>query len=92
MPADKNSATGSRFWQVVLALLALETGLFLLIAPWSALWEENLFSGFFSALRPFFRNHYVRGAVSGLGLATLWVGVSGALGWTLQRRRSPAGE
>ena len=87
MPADQPRTSASRFWQVVVALLALETGVFLLIVPWSGLWEESLFMGFYSILRPLLRNHYLRGAVSGLGLATLWVGVSSAL--ELSFRRTP---
>ena len=81
LPADNGAANRSRFWQVILILLALETGLFLLFVPWSASWDDYFLPGYFSPLRPILGSHYVRGALSGLGLINLWVGLDEALGW-----------
>jgi len=61
---------------VVFILFCIELGLFLMALPWSELWERNLLFSFFPGLRPVFLNHYVRGALSGLGLLNVWVGLS----------------
>ena len=79
---DQGVAIRSRFWQLVLILLALEIGLFLIFVPWSPAWDEFFLRGYLSPLRPILRSHYVRGALSGLGLINLWVGIDEALGWS----------
>ena len=79
-------ASGNRFWRVLLILLALETGLFLILVPWSPVWDENRLMSYFAALQPFLHSHYMRGAVTGLGLVNLWVGFAEAV--TLSRRGS----
>ena len=62
--------------QIIVVLLSLEAGLVLLVLPWSVLWDRNWWV-FGSALaRPILMNNHVRGAISGLGLITLWVGLS----------------
>ena len=86
LPDDHGVATRSRFWQLVLILLALEIGLFLIFVPWSAAWDEFFLPSYFSPLRPILRSHYVRGALSGLGLINLWISLDEALGWS---RRAP---
>lgn len=86
MPSNGGMASGNRFWRVLLILLALETGLFLILVPWSAVWNENFFMNYFGSLHSVLHNHYFRGAVSGLGLVNLWVGFTEAL--TLSRRAS----
>jgi len=86
LPTAGGVASGNRFWQVLLILLALETGLFLILVPWSPVWDENFFINYFGSLHSVLHNHYVRGGVSGLGLVNLWVGFTEAL--TLSRRGS----
>jgi len=67
---------GNRFWLVLLILLSLEIGVFLVAVPWSSIWDRNLVVGYSSLLRPVLLSYYARGAVSGLGIINLWVGVS----------------
>ncbi len=57
-------------------LLCLESGLVLLALPWSVLWDRNWWVFGSELLHPFLMNNYLRGAVSGVGLLTLWVGVT----------------
>jgi hypothetical protein len=56
------------------ALIALCTamGLFLLVFPWSALWESNYYLLRVPALLDCWRSPYLRGAVSGLGVVNLF--------------------
>ncbi len=68
----------------------LETGLVLLIAPWSIMWERNLFVEALPFWAGVARLHGVRGAVSGVGLVTLGIGVrelTVMLGRAILRRR-----
>lgn len=52
----------------------VETGVLLVLAPWTALWDRNLF-----AMTPWLgglmNNAYVRGGVTGVGLVTASAGV-----------------
>jgi hypothetical protein len=69
---------------VFVIVLCLELGLFLLIYPWTDAWSTNYFSWIGPlkvqpVWRQFWNNGFVRGAVSGLGLANIWIAVSEAL-------------
>jgi hypothetical protein len=48
-------------------------GLFLLIFPWTDYWSSNYFSGLFPQMEVWWDNMYFRGAISGLGLANLYI-------------------
>jgi len=56
------------------ALIAVCTamGLFLLVFPWSPFWEANYFVLQVPAVQDYWSTPYLRGAVSGLGLANLF--------------------
>ncbi len=68
----------------------LETGLVLATAPWSALWERNLFLEVWPAFAGVMQTGAVRGAVSGVGTVCLGVGLWELLAWLLvvARRRA----
>lgn len=67
---------GGRQWFVLYVLVCLEVGFFLILVPWSAIWEHNYFLEAFPDLRPFFLSPTLRGAVCGLGLANIYLGVA----------------
>ena len=52
--------------------LLLETGLLLVLIPWSAIWDQNYLARVVPGLGALIINNYVRGAVSGLGLVNMW--------------------
>ena len=58
-------------------LVCLEVGIFLLVAPWSPLWTGNLLLDYYPGWQSLFGNHFLRGAVSGLGLLNLWFAFRG---------------
>ena len=65
-------------WRRALGILVcLEVGIFLLVAPWSPLWTGNLLLDYYPAWQSLFGNHFLRGAVSGLGLLNLWFAFRG---------------
>lgn len=61
---------------VLLVTFCLEIGFFLLIFPWTDYWGINYFSSLGASWRSFWSNPYLRGAVSGLGIATLYVAMA----------------
>jgi hypothetical protein len=67
----------------VFIFFCLELGFFLLIFPWSQYWENNLFLFYLPSIRAFILNNYFRGAVSGLGLVDIGLGVWEAMHFKL---------
>ena len=67
---------GDRQWFVLYVLVCLEVGVFLMLVPWSAIWERNYFLEAFPDLRPVLLSPTLRGAVCGLGLANVYLGVA----------------
>ena len=60
------------FWLYV--LYCFEVGVFLLIFPWSNVWDQNSLLSYYPDLKIVVLNNFFRGAVSGLGLANLLLG------------------
>lgn len=69
----------------------VEAGLLLLVAPWSAFWERNYFVTHLPAGRDILLNHFVRGAISGIGLVCLGAAL-GELGTLLAQRLAVTGK
>lgn len=51
--------------------LLLETGLLLVLIPWSAFWERNYFVEWSPAIKALLTSNYARGAISGLGIVNI---------------------
>ncbi|MFQ5789308.1 MAG: hypothetical protein ACE5JI_02420 [Acidobacteriota bacterium] len=77
---------GDRQWFVLYVLVCLEVGIFLALVPWSVLWERNYFLQTYPGLRFVVLEPAFRGAVSGLGVANVFV----ALREIVHRRRLAA--
>jgi len=58
---------------VIFIAFCLEMGMFLLIFPWSELWDAGWFSAMPLAWRGVWDSAYLRGAVSGLGILNLYI-------------------
>lgn len=56
--------------------LLLETGLLLVLIPWSAFWDRNVFLEWSGSLGSLLTSNYVRGAVTGLGLVNVWAALA----------------
>ena len=66
----------NRLLAVAFILFCFEIGLFLVFVPWSTLWETNVLLTYSFSLRNFLLNNFVRGAVSGLGLIDIALGLA----------------
>ena len=64
----------NRLLAVAFILFCFEIGLFLIFVPWSSLWEHNVLL-LYLPLRGLLLNNFVRGAVSGLGVVDLFLGL-----------------
>lgn len=60
------------FW--IYVLYCLEVGVFLIVFPWLAIWQQNSLLDYYPFLRVVVLNNFFRGAVSGLGVANLILG------------------
>jgi hypothetical protein len=58
---------------VLFITFCLEIGFFLLIFPWTEYWDGNYFSALIPEWYQYWDNMFVRGAVSGLGVANLYI-------------------
>jgi hypothetical protein len=66
----------NRLLAIAFILFCFEIGLFLVFVPWSALWENNVLLSHSLHLRSLVLNNFFRGAVSGLGVIDLVLGLS----------------
>jgi hypothetical protein len=72
-----------RLFLAIFILLSFEVGFFLVIVPWSTTWENNYFLRMASP-QGFLVNPFLRGAVSGLGLLNIFLGLGEA--WHFRQR------
>ena len=75
--------------RLVLVALFLEVGLLLVVVPWSAFWDRNYFAQAVPAVHAFITNNFVRGAISGLGLINMYVGLTELISTVSARHLSP---
>jgi hypothetical protein len=73
--------------------LLLETGLLLVLIPWSAFWDRNYFLEWSNGLAAVLTSNYARGAISGLGLLNVWAALAelGDLFGSGKSRNPPSG-
>lgn len=85
-PAEerRQPSTGRRAWRMLFALFAIEIGLLLAVYPWMDAWNLNHLPAYFetrfgfgfgTSIEDFWDDAYFRGAVTGLGLVNIWVGL-----------------
>ena len=64
-----------RLMTILYIVFCFELGVFLFIFPWSMLWSKNYFLDHLPLVATVARNYFVRGAVSGIGLADIWLAI-----------------
>ena len=73
--------------RLLFAAYFLESGLILILAPWSRFWDHNFFVATMPSLTPLFGSPFLRGAVSGIGAITTLAGLAELAGAFGSRRR-----
>ena len=76
-PPDRGRTITSIFF----ILFCVEIGLVLFLLPWTLLWDNNYFFSLTPQWSAFWLSTYLRGAVSGVGVVNLWIGLAEA--WRL---------
>jgi hypothetical protein len=75
--------------RLILVAIFLEVGLLLIVLPWmeplTGFWDRNYFAQSVPAVHAFVTNNYVRGAVSGLGVVNVYVGLAELFGVLVSR-------
>ena len=65
-----------RLLSVVSIFFCFEIGLFLVIIPWSELWEGNYLLTYIPTFRPFIVHNLFRAGVTALGAIDILIGIS----------------
>jgi hypothetical protein len=73
-----------RLLTIVYVVFCFEIGVFLFVFPWISLWGKNYFVGHYPWFASIAQNYFLRGAVSGLGLADVWLAFFEL--WRLRRK------
>ena len=65
----------SRALTIVYIIFCFEMGACLFVLPWVSLWSRNFFVAQYPWVSDLALNYFVRGAVSGVGLADIWLAI-----------------
>jgi hypothetical protein len=81
----------ARSMMLVFVAFCVEVGLVLMAVPWLPhLWQESSLVSAYPAFRAFLANNFVRGAVSGLGVLDIWLGIYEAVHYRDPKPLPPA--
>jgi len=64
-----------RLLTIIYIIFCLELGIFLFVLPWASFWTQNYFIDHLPVLSVMAHNDFLRGAISGLGLADIWLAI-----------------
>jgi hypothetical protein len=71
--------------QLVYAACFFEVGLLLVVLPWTTLWDRNYVFDVLPLVRGLTHSPYLRGAVSGLGVLNVGLGIIEVIGFVATR-------
>ena len=74
-PVSRLAVWRARIYLVIFVIFCIELGLLLAVLPWTRLWTENELLLSYPVLRTIAHNTFLRGAISGLGLIDVWLGI-----------------
>jgi hypothetical protein len=87
LPGDRPAPRWlQRLSVTVLVVFCFYVGFLMLVLPWSRYWQENHLLLVSSTWGPIFNSGAFRGAVSGLGLLDIWIGISEIIQYRERRR------
>jgi hypothetical protein len=71
----------ARLWLAIRVIFFIQIGMMLLVVPWTPIWTRNSLVSSNITLHDLLNLGFVRGAVSGLGLINLWIGIADAVNY-----------
>ncbi|HVZ62004.1 MAG TPA: hypothetical protein VG892_14565 [Terriglobales bacterium] len=75
-PVSQLTVWTNRLSLAILAIFYITVGVFLTVSPWTRIWTENSLLRSHPGLWALLRSQFTRGALSGLGLIDIWIGIS----------------
>jgi hypothetical protein len=60
---------------IIYIVFCSEVGILLFVFPWLSIWNKNYFTDHYPLLSAISHNYFLRGAISGLGLADIWLAI-----------------
>ncbi len=63
----------SRLLTILYIIVCFEMGVVLFVLPWLPVWSKNFFVSHYPLVAAVALNYFVRGAISGVGLADIWL-------------------
>lgn len=73
--AGENPQTMVRILKIIYILYSIEAGVFLVLLPWMNIWDTNILTFLYPQFLPLITNPYLKGAVLGLGIANIMIGI-----------------
>lgn len=80
-PHSSEPVWAQRLKLVVFVLFCIELGMLLAVLPWTRVWSENSLLAAYPTVRAVLQFEFVRGAVTGLGLVDIWLGIREAVNY-----------
>lgn len=74
-------------WHILYILYSLEVGVFLLFLPWLNIWENNYLLYLYPKIRLVVANPFFKGAVLGLGIVNILIGIQEIANFRKRSRR-----
>jgi len=74
----------SRALNILYIVICFEMGVFLFVLPWVPMWSKNYFVAHYPMVAGIATNYFIRGAISGIGLADIWLAFYEL--WRLRRK------
>lgn len=79
VPAYTEPVWTQRLKLVIFVLFCAELGMLLIVLPWTPVWTHNTLLSNHAQLRAILYHGFTRGAVAGLGLLDIWIGIWAAV-------------
>ncbi len=86
-PTTTDNRMTNRVLSILFIILCFEIGILLFFFPWISFWSKNFFVHHYSSVALIARNYFVRGGISGIGLADIGLAIY-EIGRLRRRRRS----
>jgi hypothetical protein len=67
------------FFSAVFVSFCILVGLNLIMLPWTSFWTSNPLVAPYGGVRDVLNHNFVRGAVAGLGVVDIWIGITEVL-------------
>jgi len=74
-PQPRSSRWAKRAQLLIFVVLCIELGMLMIVLPWTQFWSSNSLLWGYPELRDVVQHYFIRGAVTGLGIINLWMGI-----------------